>query len=176
MLKSRYRVRLLNGVISTDDIIPGRYKHMFTDPKDLVNHVFENLLPDFGATLRPGDALFSDSLFGIGSSREQAVSSLAAAGIRAVVAPCFGRIFFRNAWNLSLPAIELDPMPSVIAEGEQVSIDLSAGTLLASGGKFRFAPPTSQMLEMLEQGGLLALVQKRLKNCHPIKGPHLMRT
>src|SRR4051812_4489461 len=107
--------------MSTDDIIPGRYKHMFTDTAELAKHVFENALPGFAASLQEGDALWSAETFGIGSSREQAVSSLQAAGVRAVLAPRFGRIFFRNSWNLGLIAIEITgPAP---AEGEQIDLD-----------------------------------------------------
>src|SRR3954470_7689779 len=97
--KSSLRVRPIHGVISTDDIIPARYKNMYTDPKVLANHVFENLLPGFAKTLQPADALVGYDTFGIGSSREQAVTSLSAAGVRAIFAPRFGRIFFRNSWN-----------------------------------------------------------------------------
>src|SRR3954470_22866685 len=101
------RTRNVAGVISTDDIIPARYKHSFVDPADMAKHVFENLLPGFAATLRTGDVILGSDTFGVGSSREQAVSSLLASGVKAVIAPRFGRIFFRNAWNLGLIAIEI---------------------------------------------------------------------
>lgn len=120
--------------ISTDDILPARYKHMHSDPALLAPHVFENLIP--ALDLRDC-ALVSPVLFGIGSSREQAVSALKAAGVQAVLAPAFGRIFFRNAWNLALPALEReDP------GGDNWELDLTG--------------VPAEMLEMVRCGGLLA--------------------
>jgi 3-isopropylmalate/(R)-2-methylmalate dehydratase small subunit len=155
------RIREIRSVISTDDIIPGRYKHMYTDTRQLAKHVFENLLPGFAETLREGDVLCSTETFGIGSSREQAVSSLQAAGVKAVVAPRFGRIFFRNAWNLGLLAIEADL--AAAREGESLTLDLRAGTLAGPFGTVRFPPPPPDMIAMVAEGGLLARVQRRLR-------------
>jgi 3-isopropylmalate/(R)-2-methylmalate dehydratase small subunit len=154
------RIRRMSQVISTDDIIPGRYKHMFTDTSELAKHVFENLLPGFAATIRTGDAIHCTDTFGIGSSREQAVSSLMAAGVKAVFAPRFGRIFFRNAWNLGLIAIEIPAMPG--GDMDVVKLYLAEGRLSGPLGEASFAPPPQAMLDMLQQGGLLAMVQKRL--------------
>jgi 3-isopropylmalate/(R)-2-methylmalate dehydratase small subunit len=156
------RVRQLSRVISTDDIIPGRYKHMFTDTRELAKHVFENLMPGFAATLSPGDAIHCTETFGIGSSREQAVSSLMAAGVKAVFAPSFGRIFFRNSWNLGLIAIEMERLPAGDMEG--VELHLREGRVVGPRGVSWFAPPPAAMLDMIEHGGLLAVVQSRLKN------------
>ena len=75
------RVRRIDRIISTDDIIPGRYKHMFTDTSELAKHVFENIFPGLAETFREGDVIISSTIFGIGSSREQAVSSLLAAAV-----------------------------------------------------------------------------------------------
>lgn len=156
------RIRQLSRVISTDDIIPGRYKHMFTDTSELAKHVFENLLPGFAATIKPGDALHCRETFGIGSSREQAVSSLMAAGVKAVFAPRFGRIFFRNAWNLGLVAVEIGSLPAGDLDG--VELHLAEGRVVGPRGAVSFAPPAAAMLSMIEHGGLLALVQSRLKS------------
>lgn len=158
------RVRIVSGVISTDDIIPGRYKHMYTDPRDLAPHVFESLLPGFAASLQPGDALCCPDIFGIGSSREQAVSSLMAAGVTAIFARRFGRIFFRNAWNLGLPVIEL--RDADLVEGEPVAVDLERGSIWrghppSAAGCIPFDPPPDEMLRMLREGGLLARVAAR---------------
>jgi 3-isopropylmalate/(R)-2-methylmalate dehydratase small subunit len=155
------RLRAVSGVISTDDIIPGRYKHMFTDTRELAKHVFENLLPGFAAQLAPGDAILSRDTFGIGSSREQAVSALMAAGVRAVIAPRFGRIFFRNAWNLGLVAVAIEP--SALGDLDQITLYPADGRIEAPSGVVRFSPPPALMLDMIENGGLLSLVQKRLQ-------------
>lgn len=155
------RIRRISGVISTDDIIPGRYKHMFTDPNELRKYVFENLLPRFAATLGPDDVLCCDDTFGIGSSREQAVSAIQAAGIKAVIAPRFGRIFFRNAWNLGLIAIEMADFPG--QEGQAVDLHLAEGRIQGPFGTLAFQPPDAAILDMVAQGGLLTMVQKRLR-------------
>lgn len=157
---SLLRVRRIDRVISTDDIIPGRYKHMFTDTSELAKHVFENIFPGMAETFQEGDVIASTTTFGIGSSREQAVSSLLAAGVKAVIAPSFGRIFFRNAWNLGLIAIEVGSLP--VAEGDLIVIDLEAGEISGPMRSVHFAPPPARMLEMVAEGGLLTLVAKRL--------------
>jgi 3-isopropylmalate/(R)-2-methylmalate dehydratase small subunit len=157
------RLRAVSGVISTDDIIPGRYKHMFTDTRELAKHVFENLLPGFAAQLAPGDAILSRDTFGIGSSREQAVSSLMTAGVRAVLAPRFGRIFFRNAWNLGLIAVAIPPS-APLRDLDRVTLHPKEGRIEGAGGTVRFSPPPAMMLEMIEKGGLLSLVQQRLQS------------
>ncbi len=152
------RARRLSGVVSTDDILPARYKHSTVNPAELAPHVFENLLPGFAATLRGGDALVSDATFGIGSSREQAVSSLLAAGVRAVGAPSFGRIFFRNAWNLGLVAVEIPEFSA--GDGEAIELDLEGGTVRAGGRVHRFRPIPGELLDTVRAGGLLARIRK----------------
>lgn len=155
------RIRIIEGPISTDDIIPGKYKHMYTDPRDMAKHVFENRYPGLAATLEAGDALYCREIFGIGSSREQAVTSLLAAGVVAVIAPHFGRIFFRNCWNLGLLPIKL-PQADLM-DGEAVRIDLNAGALVGDSGRHTFNPPPQFMLDMRAEGGLLAGVRTRLE-------------
>jgi 3-isopropylmalate/(R)-2-methylmalate dehydratase small subunit len=155
-----FRVRRVHGVVSTDDILPARYKHSSVDPADFAPHVFENVQPGFAATIRPGDALVGDDTFGIGSSREQAVSALLAAGVGAVLAPAFGRIFFRNAWNLGLLALELDTTDLV--EGSELRVDLEAGRAVAGGREHAFAPVPEDLVEMVRAGGLLARLRTQL--------------
>jgi 3-isopropylmalate/(R)-2-methylmalate dehydratase small subunit len=153
------RARLITGVVSTDDILPARYKHSSTDPAVLARHVFEHLRPDLGPSLRPGDMIVSRDTFGIGSSREQAVSALKAAGVRALLAPRFGRILFRNAWNLGIAAIALDT--DSLSEGDLIDLELASGTCrAAAAGILRFAAPAPTMLHMLDHGGLLAMVRE----------------
>lgn len=162
-----YRVRLVRGVVSTDDILPARYKHQLTDPRDLAAHVFEAVRPGFAATIRPGDALVCDDVLGVGSSREQAVSSLKAAGIAMLVAPAFGRIFYRNCWNLALPALELQL--SEAKEHSLLTCSLAEGWLSIHDQRSaedellkqsRFPPIPAEMLHLLAAGGLLAMLRQ----------------
>ena len=154
------RVREINHVMSTDDIIPGRYKHMFTDTRELAKHVFENAIPGFAETIAEGDVLCSKETFGIGSSREQAVSALQAAGVKAVLAPRFGRIFFRNSWNLGLIAIEIDT--TSLREKDYIDIDLEKGEIRGRFAQKLFPPPPERLREMIDHGGLLPLIAKRI--------------
>ncbi|MEU6611598.1 hypothetical protein ABZ922_42440 [Streptomyces shenzhenensis] len=157
---STHRVRRVSGMVSTDDIIPARYKHMHTDPALLAPHLFEAYLPGFVDSVRPGDAVVSDSVFGIGSSREQAVSTLMANGIGLVIAPRFGRILFRNCWNLALPAIETDT--GRLSEGMTISVDLERGEISSAGEMIAsFPKPPSFLLEMITSGGLLQRINTR---------------
>jgi 3-isopropylmalate/(R)-2-methylmalate dehydratase small subunit len=152
---SVHRVVRVSGVISTDDIIPARYKHMYVDSGQLAPHVFEHRLPGLAAELAMGDAVVGDATFGVGSSREQAVSALLAAGVRAVIAPSFGRIFYRNCWNLGLPAVEA---PTGALTGADVHLSLDDGVVRSDGTAVAFARPPAMMLEMVRAGGLLPMV------------------
>lgn len=155
-----FRVRRVEGIVSTDDIIPARYKHMYTDPLQLAPHVFESFLPGLAAKFEPGDVLVNDSIFGIGSSREQAVSAMMASGVSMILAPRFGRILFRNCWNLALPAIEVET--NNMRDDDIIRIDLRGGTVEGqSGWHVDFEPPTPFLLELLEAGGLLTRVEQQ---------------
>jgi 3-isopropylmalate/(R)-2-methylmalate dehydratase small subunit len=163
------RVRRVRGVVSTDDILAARIKHQHVDPREFARHVFAAYAPELTATLRSGDIIVGDSVFGIGSSREQAVTALVAAGVAAVVAPAFGTIFFRNAWNSAMPAIELDAPD--LAEGDTVRIDLSRARLTSARGELAFRPPPPLLLDVLRAGGLLASVASRLRDSRSGEAP-----
>ncbi|MCW2631939.1 MAG: 3-isopropylmalate dehydratase small subunit LeuD [Pseudonocardia sp.] len=159
MRTDRYRVRRIAGEISTDDIIPARYKHMYTDPAMMAPHVFEARFPGLAATFQVGDVVVSKDIFGVGSSREQAVSALIECGVRAVIAPEFGRIFYRNCWNLGLPAIQSGI--ELFTEGDTIRIDLERGLFLSSSPEIelpRFPSPSPMMIAMVDAGGLLPLM------------------
>lgn len=161
MLLIEANARVVPGVISTDDILPARYKHMFTEREKLAEYVFSIRNPEVAPQLRPESIILGTDTFGIGSSREQAVTALLGAGVLAVIAPRFGRIFFRNSWNLGMPAIELDT--ASIVGASYLKIDLRKGKLSADGRSFSFSPPPVRMIEILENGGLLSsLVRSRV--------------
>jgi 3-isopropylmalate/(R)-2-methylmalate dehydratase small subunit len=149
------RIRIIRGAVSTDDIIPGRYKHMYVDIALLSKHVFENSHPELCTGLQAGDLLWSDSIFGIGSSREQAPTSLVARGIVAVIAPRFGRIFYRNAWNVGLRLAGVDRLPKASDEAEPAIIDWSKGTLEVGGSVTSFPAPSEHLQAIADAGGLI---------------------
>jgi 3-isopropylmalate/(R)-2-methylmalate dehydratase small subunit len=141
--------------IDTDLIIAARYLNT-SDPKELAKHVMEDADPAFVNKMTPGDIIVADENFGCGSSREHAPIALKAAGIAAVIAPTFARIFYRNAFNMGLPIFEL-PESLEINEGERVSIDMDKGTItnLTTNKTYNFIPIPPFMQELLIAGGLM---------------------
>lgn len=152
----------ISGIISTDDIIPAHYKHKSTDPVVLAKHVFENRFPGLSQSIPKNTVLICDATFGIGSSREQAVSSLLAAGVVAILAPNFGRIFFRNSWNLGLVAIEVDHEP--FDEITSLSIDLDESRIQFDNSVVHFGQIPKELIHMLHAGGLLPYVKRTLSS------------
>ena len=124
--------------IDTDVIIPGRYLRTF-NPQDLADHVLEGERPDFTKNVQQGDVIVAGENFGCGSSREQAPVAIKTAGVNAIIAKSFARIFNRNAINIGLPVIVSD----IIAEdGDNIKIDLTKGILIneTSGESQNFEP------------------------------------
>jgi len=149
----------VSGTVSTDDILPARYKHTTTDPDQLAEHIFEYSEPGLAPRLRASHAqgiVIGGDTFGIGSSREQAVSALKAAGVIAVIAPAFGRIFFRNSWNLGMPAIAL--ATGAMEDGEQITIDLEQGLCRYGKHAVAFEAIHATLIDMVAAGGLLAQI------------------
>ena len=127
--------------VNTDQIIPGRF-NVTTDPVELGRACFIELRPEFAQLVAPGDVIVAGPDFGCGSSREHAVIALQAAGIGAVFAPSYGRIFYRNAVNRGLPVLEC-PDCTGVEDLAEVHFDPSEGTLrdLGSGRTLRFIAP-----------------------------------
>ncbi|MGB9176930.1 MAG: 3-isopropylmalate dehydratase [Methanoregula sp.] len=136
--------------IDTDLIIAGRYLRT-KDHSIWVSHVFEDLDPALAGQLN-GAVILAGKNFGCGSSREQAAIALRESGVAAVIAPSFARIFFRNAINVGLPAIECSLS---CAGGENVRFDLTAGWVAAGGNLYPIRPLSPRMQEILSAGGLV---------------------
>ena len=149
-----------NDDINTDYIISGRYKFKIDDMNELAKHVMEDIDPGFSTKVRPGDFVIAGRNFGCGSSREQAPRALKAAGVGAVIAKSYARIFYRSSFNVGLPLVECDT--DWIAGGETLSVDLDGGTVACHGtGKSAAIvrmPRTMQIL--LEDGGLIPHLKK----------------
>lgn len=145
--------------IDTDAIIPGKYTKTL-DLKSLADHVLEDLDPEFREKVQPGDILVAGVNFGCGSSREQAPLALKTAGVAAVVAKYFARIFFRNAINIGLPVIEVAEYQ--IATGDELAVDLKKGHIrnLSRKLEFRCANLPGVMIDILDEGGLVNYLKK----------------
>lgn len=150
----RGRAHIFGNDINTDYIIASKYKSSTTDMKEMARHVMEDADPDFAGKIKPGDFIVAGTNFGCGSSRETAPRVIKAAGLSAVLAKGFARIFFRNAVNVGLPAVECDT--AGIQEGDELEADLGAGLVrnISRGIEIRVAPLPPVMLELLNDGGL----------------------
>jgi 3-isopropylmalate/(R)-2-methylmalate dehydratase small subunit len=148
--------------VNTDVIFPGKYTYQPLEPAQMAEHAMEDLDPTFAKEVRKGDVIVAGSNFGCGSSREQAATCLKAAGLAAVIAKSFSRIFFRNAINSGLPVIELSKGIDKIEKGDTVSIDFAAGTVTHEGDVHRFPALPPEVLAILEDGGLIPHVRKVL--------------
>src|SRR5215203_6351199 len=143
--------------VNTDVIIPGRYL-VSIDPAELAPHAFEPLGEEVQERLHASQVLVAGRNFGCGSAREQAATCLLGAGIRAVVAASFARVFFRNAINTGLLAIECPEAVAEIEDGDEVWINYGEGTITKDGRSFEFAPYPEILKQILEAGGLLPYV------------------
>ncbi|MEM1619791.1 MAG: 3-isopropylmalate dehydratase small subunit [Fervidicoccaceae archaeon] len=148
--------------ISTDLIIPGKYKFSTLDFAELAKHAMEGADPAFARKVRPGDVVVAGKNFGCGSSREHAPLVLKHAGVGAVVAKSFARIFFRNSVNVGLPVVISPEAYDVIDEGDVVSLSLREGVLVdeTKNVEIRFKPLPDFLLEILSEGGLVEYYKK----------------
>lgn len=148
--------------VNTDVIFPGRYTYARMEPGEMAKHALEDLDPRFAREVKPGDVIVAGRNFGCGSSREQAATCLAAAGVGAVVAKSFARIFFRNAINSGLLALEIPEAVDVIQSGDKVGIDVERGVLVHSGKEYWFPPLPAAVQEILAAGGLIPYLKAKL--------------
>jgi 3-isopropylmalate/(R)-2-methylmalate dehydratase small subunit len=146
--------------ISTDHITPGRYFHLRSKIEELAKHVMEDADPDFMKKFKPGDFIVAGKNFGMGSSREHAPLALKVAGVSAVLAKSFARIFYRNAINVGLPVLIVDT--DKIESGDELEVDLSKGIVrdLTKGFELKAKPLPEFMLKILNAGGLVEFVKR----------------
>ncbi|MCK4859539.1 MAG: 3-isopropylmalate dehydratase [Candidatus Omnitrophica bacterium] len=152
-------VKRFDDDINTDVIISGRYKFSITDMVELAKHIMEDIRPDFYNEIKDKEAfIVAGKNFGCGSSREQAPLALKAAGIKAVIASSFARIFYRNSFNIGLPLIVCDTKE--IKENDFLEIDMDEGVLKIKEFKeINFSIPLL-MKEILEAGGGMEYFKK----------------
>lgn len=151
------KVLVVGANIDTDQIYPGRYLEL-VDPVEIAKHAMEGVMPYFHESFNKGDVIIADKNFGCGSSREHAVITLKTAGVAAVIAPSFARIFYRNAINLGLPLITCKGITSLFKAGDDICIDLETGVISnTTDGKEVVGDKLPQfVLDMLAEGGIKA--------------------
>lgn len=148
--------------IDTDLIYPGKYLPII-DSKEMAKHALEGLDKNFPQKIREGDIIVAGKNFGCGSSREQAATSLKHAGISCVVAKSFSRIFFRNAINQGLALVQSEKAYNLVEEGKEIIIDFEKGEIILNDKKIEFAHLPDFIKEILDSGGLIPYIKKKLE-------------
>jgi 3-isopropylmalate/(R)-2-methylmalate dehydratase small subunit len=157
----RGRAFTLGDDINTDYIIPGKYVDVY-EPAELAGHALEGLGQDYPAKLIGHTVVVAGENFGMGSAREQAPNALKGAGVQAIVAKSFARIFYRNTLNVGVAAIECPEAAAVIRAEDEVEIDLERGTISTIGQRFHFPPLSEQVRTLIELGGMLPFLRREL--------------
>ena len=151
--------------IDTDAIIPARYLNT-SDPAELAKHVMEDADKDFPSKVKQGDMIVAQYNFGCGSSREHAPIAIKAAGMSAVIAKSFARIFYRNSFNIGLPIFESDEATDKISEGDEIEVDADSGVIknITKGEAYAAKPIPPFMQELISAGGLIEWTKKRISS------------
>lgn len=146
--------------ISTDHIAPGRLYHLRSNLQEFAKHVLEDADETFASRMKKGDFVVAGSNFGLGSSREHAPLIMKIAGVGAVLAKSFARIFYRNAINIGLLAIECDT--DAIDDGDELELDIEKGIItdLTNGSIIQIEPLPPVMIKLLKDGGLVEHIKK----------------
>jgi 3-isopropylmalate/(R)-2-methylmalate dehydratase small subunit len=150
----------LPAEVDTDQLAPGAtMKHGL---EVTARHCLEALRPEFAREVRHGDLVVAGADFGIGSSREQAASVLVHLGVKAVIAPSFSGLYFRNAFNVGLLVLTC-PQAALIADGERIAVDARGARVQRSDGSMLECEPIPGfLLDLVEVGGLLPQLKRRL--------------
>lgn len=154
--------------INTDVIYPGKYTYELFSNEEMASHALEDFDPEFASKVREGDVIIAGKNFGCGSSREQAVTCLKYSGVGAIVAASYARIYYRNAINQALYAIEC-PEASEYARanreklsGSEITLDPGKGTMMLDMQEFTFPQMSGKAKEIFEAGGLVEYTKKKL--------------
>ncbi len=146
--------------ISTDHIAPGRLFHLRSNLPEFAKHVLEDADPEFASKMSEGDFVVAGNNFGLGSSREHAPQIIKIAGVGAVLAKSFARIFYRNAINIGLLLIECDT--DGIDAGDELELDIKEGIVknLTKNTQIKITPLPDVMIKLLNEGGLIEHIKK----------------
>lgn len=148
--------------VNTDVIFPGKYTYTINDPIEMAQHALEDLDPTFATNVKKNDVIVAGKNFGCGSSREQAAACLKFSNLGAVVAKSFSRLYFRNGINTGLALIQCPEAVEAIKNKEIVHIDFDKGLITCQAGKFNFPPLPEFVLHIIEDGGLIPHIKRKL--------------
>ena len=150
--------------VDTDVIIPARYLNT-SDPEELAKHAMEDIDAEFAKTVKPGDVIVAGKNFGSGSSREHAPLALKTAGVKAVIATSYARIFYRNSFNIGFPILESEEAANAIDAGDEIKIDFETGIIAneTKGETYKAEPLPEFMANLIKCGGLVEYVKSKAK-------------
>ena len=155
------KVFRFNKDVDTDQIIASQYL-LYPTVDEMKAHTFESLDANFASDVKPGDYVVADSNFGCGSSREHAAMTLKGIEVGAILAESFGRIFYRNAINLGIPAITCKGIHALVKRGDTVRIDFTTGEIVneTTGARAKAEPMNDYMMGILQNGGIKPMIRK----------------
>jgi 3-isopropylmalate/(R)-2-methylmalate dehydratase small subunit len=156
-----HRVWVYGDNVNTDVIFPGKYTYNLKTPEEIAAHALEDLDPTFAANVRLGDVLVAGRNWGMGSSREQAVTCLKYAGVGAVIAASFAGIYFRNCINQGLLPVVCPGLREVAQTGDTITIDRAAGQIFVGERVFAIPPLSPSVQAIIDAGGLVPMLQRR---------------
>ena len=162
------KVFKIGNDVDTDQIYPGRYLYL-TSPGEMAVHVMEDAVPNFYKKIEEENwIIVAGKNFGCGSSREHAPRAILYAGVKAIVAESFGRIFYRNAINVGLPVLKYPDIIKKVHQGDLIKINLQDGliTLYDPERKISIEKYPPQLLNILKSGGLISYLKEYKKYCH----------
>jgi 3-isopropylmalate/(R)-2-methylmalate dehydratase small subunit len=156
-----HRVWVYGDNINTDVIFPGKYTYTLKTQEDIAAHALEDLDPAFASAVQPGDVIVAGRNWGMGSSREQAVTCLKYVSVTAIIAGSFSGIYFRNCINQGLLPIVCPDLRAHVQSGDSIELDLTAGYITAAGRAFSIPRLSPSVQAIIDAGGLVPMLQKR---------------
>ncbi len=147
--------------VNTDVIFPGKYTYTLKTPEDIAAHALEDLDPAFASGAQAGDVIVAGSNWGMGSSREQGVTSIKYCGINLIIAASFSGLYFRNCINQGVLPIVCAGLNTVVKTGDSIEIDLANASISAAGQTFNFPRLSPSVQAIMDAGGLLPMLQKK---------------
>ncbi len=158
--------------INTDLIYPKMWFRPTYEPGEMASHLMVGIDEEFPKKLKCGDVIVGGQNFGCGSSREEAAAAMKEAGIGAVVAPSFGRIYTRNCINVGLPIVISPGIDEHVTQGDEIEIDLAEGYIrnLRSGYEARLPPMAPESLRLIQDGGIANYTRRVLEERRKASG------
>ena len=153
------RIFTFKNDVDTDQILASQYL-LLPNIDEMKGHAFESLSDTFASEVKPGDLIVAGDNFGCGSSREQAPAVLKALGVQATNAIGFARIYYRNSNNIGLPVLVSPELSDAVKEGDEASLDLTAGTVTVGEKTFTCTKLPPYMQRILNAGGLIAFLNE----------------